>query len=111
MGYGKKSKFKKPSSCGVRIPVANPVTKVEMLTRAQAKAALNAQFNRLIDNTMAVCVDILHNDFGKLQKKNTRLKEFWSLFMTRLSELDDNVVTTTQQAAYDEFKRQTGVGV
>lgn len=63
-----------------------------------------------IYRVLAVAIDILWNNFGGLQPKNSRLKFFAETFRERL-EVVDHGFTPTQQAAMDELQRQAGYSV
>ena len=63
-----------------------------------------------IYRVLAVAVDIIWNDFGGLQRKDTRLKFFAEAFRERLEVIDQGF-TPSQQAAMDELQRQAGYSV
>ena len=63
-----------------------------------------------IYRVLAVAVHILWNDFGGLQRKDTRLKFFAETFRERLEVIDQGF-TAKQQIAMDELQRQAGYSV
>ena len=61
-----------------------------------------------INRVLAVAADVLWNDFGGLQRKETRLKFFAEEFRKRLERLDEGF-TPKQLAALEELSKQAGV--
>ena len=72
--------------------------------------ACNRIAEQAIYQVLTLAIDILWNDFGGLQRRNTRLKFFADNFRERLEKIDQGF-TPAQQAAMDELQRQAGYSV
>ena len=66
----------------------------------------NDAVEQSIYKVMVVAAGILWNNWGQLQKKDTRLKTFAALFQQGLKRV--GIPDARQKAAEEELKRQTG---
>lgn len=87
----------------------------DVYSRIGKESITENQKKTLIRETTNICMTVMArmmlSDFGKLAKKETRIENFYNLFVDHYQELCDELIDDTKQPSFEQLNAENALKV